>query len=111
MQQYFGLGSKPITNETLQILRLDHATSFVLEFVANKFINQTEELQELPAGASSRVKALAAVLITPPYIPAGMTGFRWNPLESTGIHWNETGIRQNANKFHRNATGIHWNRY
>ena len=33
------------------------------------------------------------------------------PPESTGIHWNETGIRRNANQFHRNATGIHWNRY
>ena len=45
---------------SLQFLRLDHATSFVLEFVANKFINQTEALQELPACASSRAKALAA---------------------------------------------------
>ena len=31
--------------------------------------------------------------------------------ESTGIRWNETGIRRNANQFHRNATGIRWNRY
>ena len=36
MQQYFGLGNKPITNETLQILRLEHATSFVFKFVALK---------------------------------------------------------------------------
>ena len=41
-------------------MRLDHATSFIFEFVANKFINQTEALQELPACASSRAKALAA---------------------------------------------------
>ena len=34
------------------------------------------------------------VLVTPPTIPAGMTG-----------------IRRNANQFHRNATGIRWNRY
>ena len=33
------------------------------------------------------------------------------PPESTGIRWNETGIRRNANQFHRNATGIRWNRY
>jgi hypothetical protein len=41
-----------------------------------------------------------AVLFTVPQIPAGMTGSRRNPqessrmrLESTGIHRNETGIR------------------
>ena len=28
---------------------------------------------------------IAAVLVTPPTIPAGMTRFRWN---ATRIHWN-----------------------
>jgi hypothetical protein len=59
-QQYFGLGSKPITNETLQFLRLEHATSFVFDFVASKFVAQTKALRKLPAGASSALKALAA---------------------------------------------------
>ena len=36
---------------------------------------------------------LEAVLITPPYIPAGMTGFRWNPLESTGMRPESAGMQ------------------
>jgi hypothetical protein len=59
-QQYFGLSSNTVTKETLQFLSLEHATSFVFNFVANKFVNQTTALQQLPAGASSTIKALAA---------------------------------------------------
>ena len=36
------------------------------------------------------------VLVTPPTIPAGMTGFRRNPLESAGIRRNETGMQINS---------------
>ena len=59
-QQYFGLGSKPITNETLQFLRLEHATSFVFDFVTEKFTCQTSSLEKVTAGASSALKTLAA---------------------------------------------------
>ena len=34
-----------------------------------------------------------AVLVTPPTIPAGMTGFRRNPLESAGMQINSTGMQ------------------
>jgi hypothetical protein len=63
MQQYYGLGNKPITNETLQFLRLEQATSVVFKFVGHKFINQTNSLEEVEVNgpiASSRLKALAA---------------------------------------------------
>jgi hypothetical protein len=33
------------------------------------------------------------VLITAPYIPAGMTRIRWNPLESTGMRLESAGMR------------------
>ena len=33
-----------------------------------------------------------AVLLTAPQIPAGMTGFRWNGPESTGMRLESTGM-------------------
>ena len=33
-----------------------------------------------------------AVLLTAPYIPAGMTGIHWNGVESAGIGPESTGI-------------------
>ena len=32
------------------------------------------------------------VLLTAPQIPAGMTGFRWNGPESTGMRLESTGM-------------------
>ena len=61
MQQYFGLGSKPITNETLQFFWLEHATSFVFNFVALRFTYFYDELQEISAGASLTLNALATL--------------------------------------------------
>ena len=61
MQQYFGLGSKPITNKTPQFLRLEHATSFIFDFVALRFTYFYDKLQEISAGASSTLNALAAL--------------------------------------------------
>lgn len=60
MQQYCGLGDESITNERLQILRLENATSFVFDFVALKFIEQTASLKKVAAGASPALKTLAA---------------------------------------------------
>ena len=60
MQQYFGLNIELVTNKTLQFLRLEHATSFVFEFVARKFIGQTDALQNVGAGTSSDLETLAA---------------------------------------------------
>ena len=47
-----------------------------------------------------------AVLITPPYIPAGMTGFRWNPLESTGMRPESAGMQINSTGMQPESTGI-----
>ncbi|KDR77443.1 hypothetical protein GALMADRAFT_138554 [Galerina marginata CBS 339.88] len=62
MQQYFSLGDNPVTNETLQFLRIEHAPSFVFNFVAEKFVDQTASLQRVTADTSLslKVKALAA---------------------------------------------------
>ena len=60
MQQYCKLGDESVTNETLKILQLEHASCFIFNFVTLEFINQTKALQKLLAGASSTLKALAA---------------------------------------------------
>jgi hypothetical protein len=40
-------------------LQLEHTTSFVFEFVALRFINQTASLRKVAAGACSNLKTLA----------------------------------------------------
>ena len=46
------------------------------------------------------------VLVTPPTIPAGMTGFRWNPLESTGMRPESAGMRLESAGMQINSTGM-----
>ena len=52
------------------------------------------------------------VLVTPPTIPAGMTGFRRNPLESAGMRpesagmqINSTGMQSTCSTNHCGTTG------
>lgn len=60
IQQYYGLGDKNITKETLQFMQLECATSSVFEYVATKFINQTTSLEKVSNKTTSHLKSLAA---------------------------------------------------
>ena len=50
LQQYYRLGNDPITNKTLEFLRLQHAPSFVYEFIVTQFIGQERLLDETRLG-------------------------------------------------------------
>ena len=56
--------------------------------------------------SSSLVQSQRPVLVTPPTIPAGMTGFRQNPLESTGMRPKSTGMRPESAGMQINSTGM-----
>ena len=66
-------------------------------------VSSAKLLTEIPLSAVATVIIPGeAVLFTAPQIPAGMTGFHRNPVESSGmgpessgIHWNRTGILRN----------------
>jgi hypothetical protein len=58
MKKYFKLGNDPITNETLDLLRLDHAPSYVFQFTAMEFINQTSAIRRTETFASKALKSL-----------------------------------------------------
>ena len=60
MQQYCRLGDESVTDETLKILRLEHASSSVFNFIALEYVHQTASLRKVAAGASSALKTLAA---------------------------------------------------
>ena len=60
MQQYCRLGDKPVTKDTLEILRLEHATSFVFDFVAHQFVNQTASLRRVESSAAGALETLTA---------------------------------------------------
>ena len=60
----------------------------------------------VPVRDSRAGAPLYSVLITPPYIPAGMTGFRWNPLESTGMRPESAGMQINSTGMQPESTGI-----
>ena len=47
LQQYFRLGSDPITNKTIEFLCLEYAPSFVFDFTANRFLHQQGLLEEI----------------------------------------------------------------
>ena len=49
MQKYFNLGNNPITNETLNLLWLEHAPSSVFQFTLKKFL--ASEIQETPSAS------------------------------------------------------------
>ena len=46
------------------------------------------------------------VLVTPPTIPAGMTGFRRNPLESAGMRPESAGMQINSTGMQPESAGI-----
>ena len=50
-----------------------------------------------------------SVLVTPPTIPAGMTRFRRNPLESTGMRPESAGMQINSTGMQPESTGIGMN--
>ena len=58
MKKYYKLGNDPITNETLDLLRLEHAPSIVFEVTATMFINQTSAIQHTEATASKDLRLL-----------------------------------------------------
>ena len=47
VQQYFRLGNDPITNKTIEFLCLEHAPSFVFDFMVKKFLGQGHYLEEM----------------------------------------------------------------
>ena len=50
--------------------------------------------------------ATQPVLVTPPTIPAGMTGIRRNPLESTGMRPESAGMQINSTGMQPESAGI-----
>jgi hypothetical protein len=59
MQRYFRLGD-PITNKTVEFLRLQHAPSFVFEFTSKLFLSQEPSLHRFGATADARLSVLKA---------------------------------------------------
>ena len=49
-QQYYKLGNDPITNKTIEFLRLQYASSFVFELVAKEFLGQEYSLEQIHLG-------------------------------------------------------------
>jgi hypothetical protein len=58
MQKYFRLGNDPITNETLDLLRLEHAPSTVFNKIEKLFINETSDIQHTDSAVSRDLKLL-----------------------------------------------------
>lgn len=60
IQQYFRLGNDPITNKTLEFLRLQYAPTFVFNYTADRFLKQESLLQQTEATADARLEVLRA---------------------------------------------------
>ena len=60
IQNYYRLGSDPITNDTLDFLRLEHAPSAVYEFTAVRFATLPHRLRHQMEGTSGDLKNLLA---------------------------------------------------
>jgi hypothetical protein len=58
MKRYFRLGDDPITNETLNLLRLEHAPSRVFQITADIFIFHDSNIQQTEASLSRDLKLL-----------------------------------------------------
>jgi hypothetical protein len=58
IQRYYRLGNDPITNQTMDFLQLQHASSFVFEFTAQRFLNQEPSLQQIGKTADASLRAL-----------------------------------------------------
>jgi hypothetical protein len=50
LQQFYRLGNDPVTNKTLEFLRLQHAPSFVFKFVEVNFLRQGDVLEQTRLG-------------------------------------------------------------
>jgi hypothetical protein len=59
-KKYFRLGNNPITNNTIQFLRLEYAPSLVFDITSEKFLAQKRFLQRTEATADASLQALAA---------------------------------------------------
>ena len=57
-KKYYRLGNDPITNETLDLLRLEHAPSIVFQLTTDIFINQTSANQQTKSSVSRDLKLL-----------------------------------------------------
>lgn len=58
IKEYFKLGDDNITDETLEFLRLQHASSLVFELTAKRFLSQHHSLQQVEATADASLRAL-----------------------------------------------------
>ena len=59
LKRYYRLGNDPITNETLDLLRLEHAPSTVFQITTGIFLNQTSAIRQTESSESaSRVMKL-----------------------------------------------------
>jgi hypothetical protein len=56
--KYYRLGDDPVTNETLDLLRLHHAPSVVLEIAEKIFINESSDIHHADTSASRELKLL-----------------------------------------------------
>ena len=54
----------------------------------------------------NQIGCLRPVLFTAPQIPAGMTGFRWNPVESSGMALESTGMAPESTGMAPESTGM-----
>ena len=58
IKKYYRLGNDPVTNETLDLLRLRHAPSAVFETAEKIFISETSDIQHTDTSASKDLKSL-----------------------------------------------------
>jgi len=58
LQRYFMLGNDPITDKTVEFLRLQYAPSFVFEFTEKRFLRQEHILHQMGATADTALSAL-----------------------------------------------------
>jgi hypothetical protein len=58
IKKYFKLGNDPVTNETVDLLRLHHAPSVVFQITTDLFLKQTTNIQHTDPSASRNLKSL-----------------------------------------------------
>jgi hypothetical protein len=101
LQQFYRLGNDPITNKTLEFLRLEHAPSFVFEFTVTQFLGQGRLLKEtsrrtqddidadltaLKASQENQCHAVAEASSSFPYhglLASKRQGATWSSSEAT----------------------------
>jgi hypothetical protein len=58
INRYYNMGSDPVTNETVKLLKFKEAPSFVLESTTRIFLGQTTELERINEQTDENLKAL-----------------------------------------------------